>query len=88
MAGALTSPPTRKDEPDRPGAPLFKPLRQVIEAVDEIFKGRLGLERNRGRAPGGVIARVMQGIPAPTAAIRYNDHTGRLVLRSLAVCHH
>ncbi|WUV65285.1 IS982 family transposase [Streptomyces sp. NBC_01478] len=29
--------PTRKGEPERPGAPLFKPLRQVIESVNETF---------------------------------------------------
>jgi hypothetical protein len=29
--------PTRKGESERPGAPLFKPLRQVIESVNETF---------------------------------------------------
>jgi hypothetical protein len=41
--------PARKGEPERPGAPLFKPLRQVIESVNETFKGQLDLERHRGR---------------------------------------
>ncbi|MGW7596127.1 IS982 family transposase, partial [Streptomyces rubiginosohelvolus] len=36
--------PTRKGEPERPGAALFKPLRQVIESVNETFKGQLNLE--------------------------------------------
>ncbi|MFI1361298.1 hypothetical protein ACH4TV_48265, partial [Streptomyces sp. NPDC020898] len=36
--------PARKGEPERPGAPLFKPLRQVIESVNETFKGQLNLE--------------------------------------------
>jgi hypothetical protein len=31
--------PTRKGEPERPRAPLFKPLRQIIESVNERFKG-------------------------------------------------
>jgi hypothetical protein len=75
--------PTRKGEPERPGASLFKPLRQIIESVNETFKGQLDLERHRGRTPGGVVARVMQRILALTAAIWHNDHTGRPVLRSL-----
>ncbi|MDQ0957835.1 hypothetical protein QFZ66_001713 [Streptomyces sp. B4I13] len=74
--------PARKGEPERPGAPLFKPLRQVIESVNETFKGQLDLEQHRGRTPGGVIARVMQRIHALTAAIWHNDHTGQ-PLRSL-----
>ncbi|MEV0375928.1 IS982 family transposase [Streptomyces sp. NPDC050636] len=75
--------PARKDEPERPGAPLFKPLRQVIESVNETFKGQLDLEQHRGRTPGGVIARVMQRILALTTVIWHNDHTGQSVLRSL-----
>jgi hypothetical protein len=35
-----------------------------------------------GCAPGGVIARVLRRILAPTAAIRHGDRTGRSVLRS------
>lgn len=71
--------PARKREPERPGAPLFKPLRQVIESVNETFKGQLDLEQHRGRTPGGVIARVMQRILALTAAIWHDDHTGQPV---------
>jgi hypothetical protein len=80
--------PARKGEPERPGAPLFKPLRQVIESVNETFKGRLNLEQHRGRTPAGVIARVMQRVLALTAAIWHNDHTGQLVLRSLTAYDH
>lgn len=80
--------PARKGEPERPGASLFKPLRQVIESVNETFKGQLNLEQHRGRTPGGVIARVMQRILALTAAIWHNDHTGQLVLRSLTAYDH
>ncbi|MBB5937649.1 hypothetical protein FHS42_004730 [Streptomyces zagrosensis] len=75
--------PARKDEPRRPGAPLYKPLRQVIESINETFKGQLDLEQHRGRTPGGVIARVMQRILALTAAIWHNDHTGQPIPRSL-----
>jgi hypothetical protein len=80
--------PARKGEPERPGAPLFKPLRQVIESVNETFKGQFDLEQHRGRTPGGVVARVMQRILALTAAIWHNDHTGQPVLRSLTAYDH
>ncbi|MER6359175.1 IS982 family transposase [Streptomyces sp. NPDC001634] len=81
-------PPARRGESERPGAPLFKPLRQVIESVNETYKGQLNLEQHRGRTPPGVIARVMQRILAPTAAIWHNDHTGQPVLRSLTAYDH
>ncbi|MFI9611596.1 IS982 family transposase [Streptomyces sp. NPDC052023] len=80
--------PARKGEPERPGAPLLKPLRQVIEPVNETFKGQLDLEQHRGRTPVGVVARVMQRILALTAAIWHNDHTGKPVLRSLTAYDH
>ncbi|MFJ9181438.1 IS982 family transposase [Streptomyces sp. NPDC102360] len=80
--------PARKREPERPGAPLFKPLRQIIESVNESFKGQLDLEHHRGRTPGGVVARVMQRILALTAAIWHNDQTGQPVLRSLTAYDH
>jgi hypothetical protein len=75
--------PARKRERERPGAHLFKPLRQVIESINETFKGQLDLEQHRGRTPGGVIARVMQRILALTAVIWHNDHIGQDTLRSL-----
>jgi hypothetical protein len=49
--------PTRKGEQQRSGGSLFKPLRQVIESVNETFKGHLNLEHHRGRTPRGVITR-------------------------------
>jgi hypothetical protein len=80
--------PRRKGEPERRGAPLFKPLRQVIESVNQTFKGQLDLEQHRGRTPAGVITRIMQRILALTAAIWHNDHTGQHVLRSLTAYDH
>lgn len=38
--------PARKGERERTGASLFKPLRQVIESVNETFKGQLNLEQH------------------------------------------
>ena len=86
--GAQLLRPARKGEQERPGAHLFKPLRQVIESINETFKGQLDLERHRGRTPGGVIARVMQRILALTAAIWHNDATRQDVLRSLTAYDH
>src|SRR6266700_4081784 len=46
--------PARKGEPERAGAGLFKPLRQLIESVNATFKGQLDLEQHGGHTPGGV----------------------------------
>lgn len=35
--------PTRKGERPRGGEPFFKPLRQIIESVNDTFKGQLDL---------------------------------------------
>jgi DDE family transposase len=80
--------PARKGEPGRPGARFFKPLRQVIESVNDTFKGQLDLERHGGHTPAGVMARVLQRILALTAAIWHNDRTGQPVMRSLLAYDH
>jgi hypothetical protein len=41
-----------------------QPLRQVIESVNDTFKGQLDLERHGGHTPAGVIVRVLQRIRA------------------------
>jgi hypothetical protein len=51
-AGARLLRPARKGEPERAGAHLFKPLRQVIESINATFKGQLDLERHGGHTPG------------------------------------
>ena len=61
--------PARKGEPERPGARFFKPLRQVIESINDTFKGQLGLEQHGARTKAGVIVRIWQRILALTAAI-------------------
>ena len=80
--------PARKGEGDRPGAHLFKPLRQTIESINQTFKGQLDLERHGGHTPAGVMVRVLQRILALTAAIWHNDHTGAPVHRSLPASDH
>lgn len=88
QAGLHLLRPARRGEPPRAGAHLFRPLRQVIESINQTFKGQLDLERHGGRTPGGVIARVLQRILALTAAIWHNDRTGQPVLRSLTAYDH
>ena len=80
--------PARQGEPDRAGARLFRPLRQVIESVNQTFKGQLDLERHGGHTPAGVLVRVLQRVLALSAAIWHNDHAGQPVARSLVAYDH
>ena len=65
--------PARKGEPERPGARFFKPLRQIIESINDTLKGQLDLEAHGGRTLAGVIVRIWQRLLALTAAIWHND---------------
>ena len=87
-AGIRLLRPARKGEPERPGSRFFKPLRQIIESINDTLKGQLDLEAHGGRTPSGVLARVLQRILALTAAIWHNDHTGQPVKRSLLAYDH
>ncbi|MFD1497478.1 IS982 family transposase, partial [Streptosporangium lutulentum] len=80
--------PARKDEPARAGASLFKPLRQMIESVNQTLKGQLDLERHGGRTPMGVIVRILQRLLALTTAIWHNHTIGQAVPRSLTAYDH
>jgi hypothetical protein len=84
--------PARKGEAERAGAGLFRPLRQLIESVNQTFKqtftGQLDLERHGGRTGVGVAVRVLQRILALTAAIWHNDKIGQPTLRSLVAYDH
>jgi len=80
--------PARKGEAKRPGARLFRPLRQLIESVNQTFKGQLDLERHGGHTPGGVWVRVLQRILALTTAVWHNHNTGQPTLRSLIAYDH
>ena len=80
--------PARKGEPDRPGTRFFKPLRQIIESINDTLKGQLDLERHGGRTIAGVLVRVWQRLLALTAVIWHNDHTGQHVKRSLIAYDH
>jgi hypothetical protein len=80
--------PARKGESERAGAHLFKPLRQIIESINQTLKGQLDLERHGGKTPAGVTVRVLLRILALTAAIWHNDKTGQPVKRSLTAYDH
>ena len=80
--------PARKGERPRAGQRFFKPLRQVIESVNQTLKGQLDLERHGGKTIAGVCARIAQRVLALTAAIWHNDRVGAPVLRSLTAYDH
>jgi Transposase DDE domain len=80
--------PARKGEPQPAAGHLLRPLRQVIESINQTFKGQLDLEHHGGHTPAGVVVRVLQRILALTAAIWHNDHTGQPVARSLVAYDH
>jgi hypothetical protein len=80
--------PARKGEAPRAGTHLLKPLRQLIESVNDTLKGQLDLEQHGGRTPAGVTVRVLQRILALTAATWHNDQTGQPIHRSLTAYDH
>ena len=80
--------PARKGEPPRAGTKFFKPLRQVIESINDTFKGQLNLEQHGGHTPAGVWVRVVQRVLALTAAIWHNDRIGASIKRSLLAYDH
>jgi hypothetical protein len=87
-AGLTLLRPARKGEPASAASPLFRPLRQVIESVNDTLKGQLDLERHGGHTVAGVTVRILQRILALTAAIWHNDATGQDIKRSLLAYDH
>jgi len=67
--------PALKDEKPRPGRQFLRPLRQIIESVNQTLKAQLDLERHGGRTKPGVCARILQRILALTATIWHNETT-------------
>lgn len=80
--------PAFKTEAARPHQRALKPLRQVIESVNQTLKAQLDLERHGARSAAGVASRVLQRLLALTAAIWHNEHTTQPVLRSLTAYDH
>jgi hypothetical protein len=88
QAGIELLRPARKGEKPRAGSRFFKPLRQIIESINDTLKGQLDLEHHGGRTPAGVTVRIVQRLLAMTAAIWHNDHTGQAIRRSLTAYDH
>ena len=76
-AGITLIRPATKTEPPRPAQRFLRPLRQIIESINQTLKAQLGLERHGGRTRSGVAARVLQRLLALTAAIWHNQTTHR-----------
>jgi hypothetical protein len=80
--------PSYRNHTPRPGQRLLKPIRQLIESVNDTLKGQLDLELHGGRSIHGVTARIAQRLLALTAAIWHNRHTGQPITRSLTAFDH
>lgn len=80
--------PAYRNEPARPGQRFLKPLRQIIESINQTLKAQLDLERHAARTIAGVATRVLQRLLALTAVIWHNQHTGQPTLRSLTAYDH
>jgi transposase len=72
---ALLRPSSRNRTP-RPGEQPLKPIRRLIESVNDTLEGQLDLEPHGGRSIDGVGARIAQRLLAMTAAIWHNRATG------------
>jgi hypothetical protein len=80
--------PSYRNRAPRAGEHLLKPIRQLIESVNDTLKGQLDLELHGGRSIDGVGARVGQRLLALTAAIWHNRATGQILTRSLIAYDH
>lgn len=86
--GATLIRPSFKAEPARPGQRFLRPLRQIIESINQTLKGQLDLERHAARSLPGVAARVLQRLLALTAVIWHNERNNAGTLRSLTAYDH
>jgi hypothetical protein len=80
--------PSYRNRTPRPDEHLLKPIRQLIESVNDTLKGQLDLELHGGRSIEGVGARIAQRLLAMTAAIWHNRATGQPLTRSLIAYDH
>jgi hypothetical protein len=86
--GARLLRPSYRNRTPHPGEHLLKPVRQLIESVNDTLKGQLDLELHGGRSIEGVGARIAQRLLAMTAAIWHNRTTGQPLTRSLIAYDH
>lgn len=88
-AGITLIRPATRAEPDRADKRFLRPLRQIIESVNQTLKAQLSLERHRGRTRPGVAARVLVRLLALTTAIWHNEtHRHTRPARSLIAYDH
>jgi hypothetical protein len=80
--------PSYRNRTPRPREHLLKPVRQLIESVNDTLKGQLDLELHGGRTGEGVAARIAQRLLALTAAIWHNRATDQPITRSLVAFDH
>jgi hypothetical protein len=80
--------PSYRNRTPHPAQHLLKPVRQLIESVNDTLKGQLDLELHGGRTIDGVTARIAQRLLALTAAIWHNRATGQPTTRSLIAFDH
>ena len=80
--------PSYRNRTPHPDEHLLKPIRQLIESVNDTLKGQLDLEPHGGRSIEGVATRIAQRLLAETAAIWHNHATGQPVTRSLIAYDH
>jgi len=86
--GVVLLRPSYRNRTPHPGEHLLKPIRQLIESVNDTLKGQLDLELHGGRSIDGVGARIGQRLLALTAAIWHNRATGQPLTRSLIAYDH
>ena len=68
-AGITLIRPATRTEASRPGARFLRPLRQIIESINQALKGQLSRERHKGRTRSGVAVRIATRLLALTAAV-------------------
>jgi hypothetical protein len=86
--GASLIRPAFRNEAPRRGQRFLRPLRQIIESINQTLKAQLDLERHAARSPAGVAARVLQRLLALTAVIWHNEQHEQPTLRSLTAYDH
>ena len=76
-AGITLIRPTFGKEKARPHQRFLRPLRQIIESINQTLKAQLDLERHGARTGPGVCVRVLQRLLALTTAIWHNETSDR-----------
>ncbi len=89
QAGITLLRPATRSEAPRPGARFLRPLRQIIESINQTLKGPLTLERHNRRTKAGVAVRIATRLLALTTAIWHNEtHRHSRPARSLTAYDH